>query len=112
MRILITGNQGYIGPGVVRRLRRELPGAYLIGYDTGFFALSTTNASVWPERALDEQHTGDVRELPERLLEGVDGVESQAGGTEQGLVVGDFLGRNLEHQAFHQQPLDGGFSFN
>ena len=74
MKILITGNQGYIGPGVARRLRRQIPGAYLVGYDTGFFALSTTNASVWPERALDEQLTGDVRELPESVLEGVDGV--------------------------------------
>lgn len=74
MKILITGNQGYIGPIVARHLRRVWPDAELIGFDTGFFALSTTNASVWPERVFDEQINGDVRELSPALLEGVDGV--------------------------------------
>ncbi len=74
MKILISGNQGYIGPIVGRRLKRELPDAQLIGYDTGYFALSTTNAPVWPERVYDRQHTGDVRDLPGELLHGVDGV--------------------------------------
>jgi len=74
MKILVTGNQGYVGPVLGRHLRRRLPGAELIGFDTGYFALSTTNAAVWPERVFDRQHAGDVRELPPDLLEGVDGV--------------------------------------
>ncbi len=74
MKILITGNQGYVGPIVARHLRRVLPHAVLIGYDTSYFALSTTNAAVWPERVLNEQVTGDVRDLPASLLAGVDAV--------------------------------------
>lgn len=74
MKILVTGNQGYIGPLLGRHLRRVWPDATLIGHDTGYFALSTTNAPVWPERVYDQQFNGDVRELPASLLEGVDGV--------------------------------------
>ncbi|MCI4680295.1 SDR family oxidoreductase [Rhodoblastus acidophilus] len=74
MKILVTGNQGYIGPILGRHLRRVWPDAHLIGYDTGYFALSTTNAKVWPERVYDEQINGDVRDLPANVLEGVDGV--------------------------------------
>ena len=40
MKILVTGNQGYIGPVLGRHLRRTLPDARLIGFDTGYFALS------------------------------------------------------------------------
>jgi nucleoside-diphosphate-sugar epimerase len=74
MKILVTGNLGYVGPGVARRLRLTHPEAQLIGYDSAFFALSNTGASVLPERVLDEQHYGDVREVPDALLKGVDAV--------------------------------------
>ena len=74
MKILITGNLGYVGPILARHLRRTHPHARLVGYDSAFFALSTTGAMVLPERTLDEQHFGDVREIPEALLEGVNAV--------------------------------------
>jgi UDP-glucose 4-epimerase len=74
MKILITGNLGYVGPIVVRHLRRAHPNARLIGYDSAFFALSTTGALVLPERLLDEQHYGDVREIPDDLFNGVNAV--------------------------------------
>ena len=74
MKVLITGNLGYVGPAVVRHLRRTHPQARLIGFDSAFFALSTTGPMVLPERSLDEQHFGDVREIPESLLEGLDAV--------------------------------------
>jgi nucleoside-diphosphate-sugar epimerase len=74
MKVLITGNLGYVGPVVVRHLRLTHPEALLVGFDSAFFALSTTGAMVLPERSLDEQHFGDVREIPEALLEGVDAV--------------------------------------
>ncbi|MBC6699268.1 NAD-dependent epimerase/dehydratase family protein [Hymenobacter puniceus] len=73
-RILITGNMGYVGPGVVQHLRRQFPQAELIGYDMGFFAHCLTGASRLPESRLDRQLFGDVRELPAELLDGVDGV--------------------------------------
>ncbi len=73
-RILITGNMGYVGPGVVRHLRRTFPDAELIGYDTGFFAHCLTGAGRLPETRLDRQVFGDVRALPSGLLAGVDAV--------------------------------------
>jgi nucleoside-diphosphate-sugar epimerase len=89
MKILITGNQGYVGPIVVRHLRRAIPGAHLVGFDTGYFAASTTNAPVWPELALDEQRVGDVREPPDDLLRGVDGVVQLAA------ISNDPMGNNF-----------------
>src|SRR5690349_8440110 len=74
MKIVITGNQGYVGPAVIRHLRLNFPDAHLAGYDSGFFALSTTNAAVLPERLLDEQYFGDIREIPVELLKGSDAV--------------------------------------
>jgi len=73
-KILITGNMGYIGPVLVRHLRNTIPGAALIGYDTGFFGHCLTAAPVLPETRLDEQHFGDVRNVPDALLAGVDAV--------------------------------------
>lgn len=74
MRVLITGNMGYVGPGVVRHLRASLPGAVLLGYDSGLFGHCLTTPGPLPEAMLDVQHFGDVRDLPVALLEGVDAV--------------------------------------
>lgn len=74
MRILITGNMGYIGPVLVRHLRGVIPDAVLIGYDTCFFGHCLTNAKRLPEAAVDVQHFGDIRELPAAVLAGVDAV--------------------------------------
>jgi len=78
MNILVTGNQGYVGPGLGRHLRRAFPGAKLIGFDTGYFALSTTGARVWPERVYDMQINGDARDIEAPLLQGVDVVVALA----------------------------------
>ena len=74
MRILVTGNMGYVGPMVVAHLRARFPGATLIGHDSAFFADCLTTTEGLPEAALDAQHFGDVRDLPPALLEGVDAV--------------------------------------
>jgi nucleoside-diphosphate-sugar epimerase len=74
MKILITGNMGYVGPGVVSQLRASFPSATLVGYDMAYFATSLTNATVLPESKLNEQIFGDVRTLPASVLEGVDTV--------------------------------------
>ena len=74
MKILVTGNQGYVGPVVGRHLRRTIPDAVLVGFDTGYFAHAMTNAPAWPERVFDQQHAGDIREISGDLLEGVDAV--------------------------------------
>jgi nucleoside-diphosphate-sugar epimerase len=74
MKILVTGNQGYVGPVLGRHLRRVLPEPQLIGFDTGYFALCTTNAALSPERAYDAQLHGDARDIDASLLQGVDAV--------------------------------------
>jgi nucleoside-diphosphate-sugar epimerase len=75
MRVLITGNMGYVGPVVVHHLRDRFPDAELIGYDSGLFAHCLTTPGPLPEaRQLTLHHFGDVRELPEALLSGVDAV--------------------------------------
>jgi UDP-glucose 4-epimerase len=74
MNILITGNLGYVGAIVARHLRRLHLDARIVGFDSGFFALATTGATILPERILDEQHFGDVRDISEKYLEGTDAI--------------------------------------
>src|SRR5215213_5131200 len=74
MRVLITGNMGYVGPVVLRHLLVALPGAELIGSDSGFFAPCLTTRDGLPEVRLRQQVFGDVRDLSPSLLEGVDAV--------------------------------------
>lgn len=74
MKILVTGNMGYVGPLVLRRLRESHPGATLIGYDMGYFAHCLTGVPRFPESRADVQYFGDIRHVPEEILRGVDGV--------------------------------------
>jgi nucleoside-diphosphate-sugar epimerase len=74
MKILITGNMGYVGPGVVNQLRRTFPEAELVGFDMAYFACCLTNAVVLPESKLDAQLFGDVRNMPAEVLKGVDAI--------------------------------------
>lgn len=74
MNVLITGNMGYIGPVVVRHLRRTISDIRIYGYDEGFFGHCLTGASTLPENDCDIQYFRDVREFPDELLEKVDAV--------------------------------------
>jgi nucleoside-diphosphate-sugar epimerase len=74
MKILITGNLGYVGSELVKLLRKTYPDAELLGFDIGYFAKHITNKDTAPEMLLNAQHYGDVRQFPEKLLEGVDAV--------------------------------------
>lgn len=74
MRILITGNMGYVGPVVAAHFRSVWPDAELVGFDSGYFAQCLTLPDEFPERVLDKQVFGDVRDFPVELLEGVDAV--------------------------------------
>ncbi len=78
MKIVIFGNMGYVGPGVVSRLRSTYPEANIIGYDTGFFASCLTDVDYLPERKLDHQYFGDIRNVPDDVLEGADAVVNLA----------------------------------
>lgn len=74
MRILVTGNMGYVGPALIRHLAEQHPEAELIGFDAGFFAHCLTGAASLPEAALKRQYFGDIRHLSPELLDGVDTV--------------------------------------
>lgn len=74
MKVLVTGNMGYVGPVVARHLRQHLPGAELHGFDSGYFAHCLTGSNRFPEVLFDHQHFGDTRDIPASLLEGFDAV--------------------------------------
>ena len=74
MKILITGNMGYIGPVVGIHLRKAFHNLELIGYDSGYFAHSLTGSKVHPEINYDMQYFGDIRDINESVLEQVDAV--------------------------------------
>lgn len=74
MKILVTGNLGYVGPTLAQHLRTALPQAELHGYDSGYFAHCLTGAPVLPELLFDHQHFGDTRDIPAELVKGMDAV--------------------------------------
>jgi nucleoside-diphosphate-sugar epimerase len=74
MKILVTGNLGYVGPWVVRQLRVRYPDATLVGADAGYFAHCLTAASRAPETLLDTQYYVDMRDVPADVLRNVDAV--------------------------------------
>ncbi|MCP4310806.1 MAG: SDR family oxidoreductase [Bacteroidetes bacterium] len=74
MKILITGNLGYVGSVLTKNLRKRYPEAELIGFDAGYFARNLTTPLHTPEVYLDKQVYGDVRSFPAEILDGVDTV--------------------------------------
>ena len=71
MKIIITGNLGYIGPSVTNQIRSSFPEAEIIGFDIGYFAHSLANPHYFPEVKLDSQVFADIRKFPETLLKDV-----------------------------------------
>ena len=71
MKILITGNMGYIGPSVVEQLRASYPESTLVGFDIGYYGNCITSAEVLPECRVNLQYFGDMRQFPEEVLNGV-----------------------------------------
>jgi nucleoside-diphosphate-sugar epimerase len=90
MKILITGNMGYIGPCVVKQLRASYPEATLVGLDMGYFANCLTNSPVLPECRVDLQHFADMRHLTRDILDDVDAVVHLAG------ISNDPIGNSFE----------------
>jgi nucleoside-diphosphate-sugar epimerase len=74
MRIVVTGNMGYIGPVLARFLRANIENCVLVGYDAGFFGHCLTDAAILPEVLFDLQYLGDVRDLSKDTLQGAHAV--------------------------------------
>ncbi len=79
MRILITGNMGYIGPSVVDQLHSSHKDAELVGLDSGFFAHCLTCAFMLPEARLHKQIFCDIRHVTADILKDVYAVIHLAG---------------------------------
>jgi nucleoside-diphosphate-sugar epimerase len=90
MKILITGNMGYIGPTLVKRLRASYPDASLVGFDIGYFGNCITSAEILPECRVDIQYFGDMRQFPGEILRGVDAIVHLAG------ISNDPIGNKFE----------------
>jgi nucleoside-diphosphate-sugar epimerase len=90
MKVLITGNMGYVGPVLTKHLRAVLPEAVLAGLDTGYFGSCVNNALLLPECILDLQFFCDMRSIPSHVLEDVDAVVHLAG------ISNDPIGNKFE----------------
>jgi nucleoside-diphosphate-sugar epimerase len=95
MRILITGNMGYVGPVLVRHLSQRHPGAELLGFDTGYYGHALTGDSRLPESRLHRQFFGDIRAFPASLLQGVDAIVHLAA------ISNDPMGKQFEAVTGH-----------
>jgi nucleoside-diphosphate-sugar epimerase len=73
MKTLIIGNEGYIGPHVVNRIKQYHSNSHIAGFDLGYFAHNIT-AQEFPELNIDVQFRGDVRNFPQDILKGFDSV--------------------------------------
>jgi nucleoside-diphosphate-sugar epimerase len=90
MKILITGNLGYVGSELVKTIRKKYPSATITGYDSGFYARQLTNLFYSPDIYVDNQIYGDVRNFPVELLKDVDTV------VELAAVSNDPIGNKFE----------------
>jgi nucleoside-diphosphate-sugar epimerase len=100
VRVLITGNMGYVGPLVVERLRSVFPSAFLVGVDSGWFAHCLTVVDGLPERRLDAQWFRDVRDLAVEDLQNFDAIVHLAAlsNDPMGERLGDLTGA-INHRA-------------
>jgi nucleoside-diphosphate-sugar epimerase len=90
MKILVTGNMGYVGPVLTRFLKKTIPSINIYGYDEGFFGHSLTGVDNLPETLLEKQFYGDVRSFDPSILEGMDAVVHLAA------VSNDPMGKEFE----------------
>jgi nucleoside-diphosphate-sugar epimerase len=89
MKILITGNMGYVGSVLVPYLRKKYPKSFIAGLDIGFFAEKLLDNS-YPEKSLDKQIIKDIRDVESEDLEGFDVIINLAA------VSNDPMGKEFE----------------
>jgi nucleoside-diphosphate-sugar epimerase len=74
MKILITGNMGYVGSILTKNLRAKYKDIEILGFDTGYFSTCTLGENILPESMIDTQYFGDVRNFPKSIMNGVNSV--------------------------------------
>ena len=90
MKVLVTGNLGYIGPVLGKNLKTYFEQSTLIGLDTGLFLQCTTEKNRMGDTYYDKQYFLDIRDITKNELEGIDAVVSLAA------VSNDPIGRDFE----------------
>ena len=63
----------------------------MIGYDSSFFGHSLTGTNVIPERSMSVQYYGDIRDIDQKMLTGVDAIVHLAG------ISNDPIGKEFEN---------------
>ena len=89
MRILVSGNMGYVGSVLVPYLRKAYPKSYIVGLDIGYFSETVIDNSN-PEDFLDDQIILDIRDITKSYLIGFDTVINLAA------VSNDPMGKEFE----------------
>ena len=79
MKILITGNQGYVGSLLSIYLREKYPDYYLAGLDTGYFSSCRTEFNILPESYLNKQIFADIRNTNFDFVNDFDSIVHLAG---------------------------------
>lgn len=75
MRLLITGNLGYIGTELTAYLKKKYKKYYIIGYDTGFFKKNLIKSNNYSYSSkVDYQIDKDIRKLNKKDLNGIDAI--------------------------------------
>ena len=74
MKILVTGNMGYVGSLLTGFISRYYPSYEVTGFDSGYFASNVIGSYRFPEIRLSKQIFGDVRNIDESVLSGIDAV--------------------------------------
>ena len=68
MKILITGNLGYVGGPLVKTLTERIPEADITGFDTNFFYAQSSGVLAKRGLGVNSQVHGDIRHVDESFL--------------------------------------------
>ncbi len=90
MKILVTGNLGYVGPVIGKVFKRNLPESILHGLDLGLFSQCITPCKRLGDTFYDQQIFRDCRDVTADLLKGVEVVICLAA------VSNDPIGKDFE----------------
>lgn len=73
-KILITGNLGYVGPVLTKKIKNDFSEYQIIGFDSGYFLTNITSNTVVSDILVSEQYFGDIRNFPVSILKDVESV--------------------------------------
>ena len=74
MKILVTGNQGFVGSALSQLLGDERPQYFSVGLDTGFFSPQDPLKRGKESESVTTQVIGDIRDVDASILNGIDAV--------------------------------------